>query len=100
MKKVSFHLLFTPARTIKFLVKNYNNQENSFLPKYLTVYIAFPSLNSSRLSIIIEILYNNIAIVAIQHSKTYFVDSFGDFSHTVEWNALKSVWQIFLYILA
>ena len=27
---------------------------------------------------------NNIAIIAIQHSKTYFVDTFGDFSHTVE----------------
>ena len=31
-----------------------------------------------------EILYNNIAIIAIQHSKIYFVDTFGDFSHTVE----------------
>ena len=30
-----------------------------------------------------EILYNNIAI-AIQHSKIYFVDTFGDFSRTVE----------------
>ena len=47
-----------------------------------------------------EILYNDIAIIAIQHSKIYFVDTFGDFSHTVEWNSLKSVWQISLYILA
>ena len=31
-----------------------------------------------------EILFNNIAIIAIQHSKIYFVDTFGDFSHTVE----------------
>ena len=31
-----------------------------------------------------EILYNNIDIIAIQHSKTYFVDTFGNFSHTVE----------------
>ena len=31
-----------------------------------------------------EILYNNIAIIDIQHSKTYFVDTFGDFSNTVE----------------
>ena len=31
-----------------------------------------------------EILYNNIAIIAIQHSNIYFVDTFGDFSHTVE----------------
>ena len=31
-----------------------------------------------------EILYNNIAILAIQHSEVYFVDTFGDFSHTVE----------------
>ena len=31
-----------------------------------------------------EILYNDIAIIAIQHSKIYFVDTFGDFSYTVE----------------
>ena len=31
-----------------------------------------------------EILYKNIAIIAIQHSKMYFVDTFGDFSHTIE----------------
>ena len=47
-----------------------------------------------------EILYKNIAIIAIQHSKMYFFDSFSDFSHTVEWNSLESVWQISLYILA
>ena len=41
----------------------------------------------------------NIAIIAIQHSKMYFVDTFGDFSHTIEWNSLKSVCQISLYIL-
>ena len=47
-----------------------------------------------------EIFYENIAIIAIQHSKMSFVDTFGDFSHTVEWNSLKSVWKISLYILA
>ena len=31
-----------------------------------------------------EILYNNIAIIAIQHSEINFIDTFGDFSHTVE----------------
>ena len=30
-----------------------------------------------------EILYRNIVIIAIQHSKMYFVDAFGDFSDTV-----------------
>ena len=30
----------------------------------------------------------------------YFIDTFGDFSHTVEWNLLKSVGRIFLYLLA
>ena len=30
-----------------------------------------------------EILYNNIAIIAIQYSKINFV-TFGDFSHTIE----------------
>ena len=29
-----------------------------------------------------EILYNNIAIIAIQHSKINVFDNFGDFSHT------------------
>ena len=43
---------------------------------------------------------NNIAIISIQHSKIYFVETFGDFSHTVEWSSFKSVWQIFLYVLA
>ena len=47
-----------------------------------------------------EILYKNIAIIAIQHSKMYFFGTLGDFSHTVQWNSLKSVWQISLYILA
>ena len=40
-----------------------------------------------------EILYNNIAIIAIQHNKINFVGTFSDFSHTVEWNSLKFVWQ-------
>ena len=31
-----------------------------------------------------KILYNNIAIIAIQHSKIYFDDTYGDFSHTVQ----------------
>ena len=30
----------------------------------------------------------------------YFVDTSGDFSHTVEGNSLKSVWHISIYILA
>ena len=30
-----------------------------------------------------EMLYKNIAIIAIQHSNIYFVDTCGDFSHTV-----------------
>ena len=56
--------------------------------------------SSTRRKFLREILYKNIAIIAIQHSKIYFVDTFGDFSHTAEWNSLKSVWQISLYILA
>ena len=60
----------------------------------------YPSeIQATRREFLSEILYNNIAIIAIQHSKIYFVDTFGDFSHTVEWNSLKSVWQISLYIL-
>ena len=61
----------------------------------------YPSeIQAIRREFLSEILYNNIAIIAIQHSKIYFVDTFGDFFHTVEWNSLKSVWQISLYILA
>ena len=56
--------------------------------------------DNARREFLREILYINIAIIAIQHSKRYFVDTFGDFSHTVEWNSLKSVWKISLYILA
>ena len=55
---------------------------------------------STRREFLREILNNNIAIIAIQHSKIYFVDTFRDFSNTVEWNSLKSVWQISLYISA
>ena len=31
-----------------------------------------------------EILYNDIAIIAIHHSKINFIDTFGESSHTVE----------------
>ena len=56
--------------------------------------------NNARREFFREILYNNIAIISIQHSKINFFDTFGDFSHTVEWNSLKSIGQISLYILA
>ena len=58
------------------------------------------SLHHTRREFLKEILYKNIAIIAVQHSKIYLVDTFGDFSHIVERNSLKSIWQIFLYILA
>ena len=35
---------------------------------------------STRREFLREILYKNIAIIAIQHSKMHFVDTFGDFS--------------------
>ena len=38
-------------------------------------------LYCTRREFLWEILYKNIAIIAIQHSKMYFVDTFGDFSH-------------------
>ena len=57
-------------------------------------------LQSTQREFLREILYNNIAIIAIQHSKVHFLDTFGYFSHTGEWNSLKSVWQISPYILA
>ena len=39
---------------------------------------------SARREFLRDILYNNIAIIAIHHSKIYFLDPFGNFSHTVE----------------
>ena len=54
----------------------------------------------ARRELLREILYKNIAIIAINHSKMYFVDTIGDFSHTVEWNSFKSISRISLYTLA
>ena len=42
------------------------------------------NLDSARREFLREILYKNIAIIAIQNSKMYFFDTSGDFSHTVE----------------
>ena len=39
---------------------------------------------STRREFLREILYINIAIIAIQHNKIYFVNTFGDFSPTIE----------------
>ena len=38
----------------------------------------------ARREFLTEILYKSIAIIAIQHIKIYFVDTFGDFSNPVE----------------
>ena len=56
--------------------------------------------NCTRREFLREILYKNIAIIAIQHGKMCFVDTFGYFSYTIEWHSLKSVWQISQYTLA
>ena len=48
---------------------------------YNLVYIGF---SYARREFLRKIFYQNIAIIAIQHSKMHFVDTFGDFSHTVE----------------
>ena len=39
---------------------------------------------TTRREFLREILYRNIAVIAIQHSKIYFFDTLGDFSHTFE----------------
>ena len=44
----------------------------------------FVTAYATRREFFREILYKHIAIIAIQHSKMYFVDAFGDLSHTVE----------------
>ena len=46
---------------------------------------------NTRREFLREILYKNIAIIAIRHSNMYFVDTSGDFSYTVGWNSLKFV---------
>ena len=45
--------------------------------------VKYKSSKSTRREYLREILYNNIAIIAIQHSKKFF-QTFGDFSHAVE----------------
>ena len=52
--------------------------------KLMDNYFSYKSFSATRREFLREILYRNIAIIAIQHSKIYFVDTFGDFSHTVE----------------
>ena len=44
----------------------------------------FATLIHTRREFFREILYNNIAIIAIEYSKMYSGDTFGDFFHTVE----------------
>ena len=50
-----------------------NEEGNTFLSGLICV----------RREFLREILYKNIAIITIQHSNMYFVDTSGDFSHTV-----------------
>ena len=73
---------------------------NSTVSKIFQIFRNFGKLKGVQREFLREILYKNIAIIATQHIKMYFVSTFGDFSHTVEWNSLKSVWQISLYIFA
>ena len=54
-------------------------------------------VETTRREFLREILYKNIARIAILHSKMYFVDTSGDFSHTVEIHSSPS---ISLYTLA
>ena len=58
--------------------KSRHEDRNAYF-SYLTRYL----LDSTRREFFREILYKNIAIIAIQHSNMYFVDTSGDFSHTV-----------------
>ena len=56
--------------------------ENVVLPRDpATIY---NSVMYTRREFLREILYNNIAIIAIHHSKIDSVDTFGNFSHTFE----------------
>ena len=51
---------------------------------YFIVILLSMRIVITRREFLREIIYKNIAIIAIQHIKMHFVDTFGDFSHTVE----------------
>ena len=55
----------------------------TILPGSKTHQLSTP-MHTTRREFLREILYKNIAIIAIQHSKIYFFDTFGDFSYTVK----------------
>ena len=79
------------------IVSPINFQRLFLLLHEIPYFLGYYALYTER---IFEGNNNNITIIAIQNSKINFVGTFGDFSHTVEWNSVKSVWKISLYILA
>ena len=79
---------------------NFLNSSSSSLQNLFSILFHCSKMNGTRREFLRKILYNNIAKIAIQHSKMYFVDTFGDFHHTVKWNSLQSIWKISLYVLA
>ena len=69
----------------QFLEKKTNTDTPSFSTSSQCGFLAHDFIFFfARREFLTEILYKSIAIIAIQHSKMYFVDIFGDFSHTVE----------------
>ena len=92
---IFYIVIFVKIKRNKFFYKVWIPINNVYY-LFLLISIVIPT----QREFLREIFYNNIAIISMQHSKLYFVDTFGDFSHTVEWNSLNSAWQIFLYILA
>ena len=76
-------------RAIRWMHLNFPAKLSQFLPSYLryvwsSVVVMEDNAFPARREFFKEILYENIAITAIQHSKMHFIDTFGDFSHTVE----------------
>ena len=62
-----------------------------FYVRFWEVSIFFRNI-IARSEFLTKILYKNIAIIAIQHSNMYFVDTSGDFSHTV------GMWRVVINI--
>ena len=65
----------------KFKLKKLNN--SSFVLLIFEISKFRNIGRSTRRGFLREILYKSIAIIAIQHNNMYFVDTSGDFSHTV-----------------
>ena len=76
--------LISKTRDFRLLEVSANPRKKKNVPSsHLLAFVRTIRLDySARREFLREIPYKNIAIIAIQHSKMYFVDTFGDFLGT------------------